>query len=91
MAMCCGSKQVWRRVLDCWQWRQDLTQVLTVLERPRKTNLEEIICQEASLPGCEILCKVKKKLFTNNWVKNVRGDVPQPSIELLLAETHFEG
>ncbi len=35
-----------------WQWRQDLAQVLTLLEMPRQTNLEEIMRQEASLPGC---------------------------------------
>ncbi len=92
MAMCCGSKKAWWWVLDCWQWRQDLAQVLTSLERPHQTNLEEIICREASLPGCE--CKFKKHLF---WT--FQGQLGkkrlwrrlQPNVERLLAEMQFWG
>jgi hypothetical protein len=34
--------------------------MLTMLERPHKTNLEEITHREASLSGCEILYKFEK-------------------------------
>ncbi len=96
MMMYCGSKRAWRWVLDCWQLRQDLAQVLMSLERPRQTNLEEIICWEASLPGCEILCKLKKKnifpeLFINNWAKNTHRNVNNQALSACLLKHNFEG
>ncbi len=40
---------------------------------PHQTNLEEIIRRKVSLPGCEILCKLKKNIFSeffrDNWAK----------------------
>jgi hypothetical protein len=65
--------------LDYWQRRQALAQVATSLERPCQTNLEEITCREASLSGCEILCKFKKnvlsKFFWDNWMENASEEV----------------
>jgi hypothetical protein len=88
MAMCCGIKRAWQWVLDFWQWSQDLVQVLTSLERLCKTNLEEMIRREASLPGREILCKFKKyifsELFRDNWEKNAYGDVSDQALSTCL-------
>jgi hypothetical protein len=46
------------------------------LERPRQTNLEEIICWEASLPGCEILYKLKKNIFSELFRDNSSNSNP---------------
>ncbi len=50
--------------------------------RPRQTNLEEIIRQEASLTWCEILCKKNKTYFLNfsgtTWAKERAAGAKQP-------------
>jgi hypothetical protein len=59
------QQAAWQWILPCWQCRHDHAQVVMSLESSRQTNLEETRRQEASLPGCEILCKCKKMSFLN--------------------------
>ncbi len=46
-----GARRVWQWILPLWQARHPRAQAVTSLERPRHTNLDEIIQWEASLPG----------------------------------------
>ncbi len=63
--MGCSSRQVWQWVLLGWQCRQDFALLVTLLARPRQTNLEDTRHQEAILSGWEMLCKCKKMSFRN--------------------------
>jgi hypothetical protein len=68
--------------------------VATLLERPRQTNLEEVIRREASLPGCEYCASLKQvfsKIFWNNWTENVSGDVANQALSACLSKGNFEG
>jgi hypothetical protein len=65
MGIGCGDRGAWRWILACWQWRQAHIQAVMSLGSPLQTNLEDTIRREASLPGCEILCKWEKMSLLN--------------------------
>ncbi len=64
-------------------------------ERPRHTNLDEIIRQEASLPGVSNVVKMIKNVFSefegNNWAKSACGNVSSQALSACLAESQFRG
>jgi hypothetical protein len=73
MGMHCGSMRAWQ-ILPCWQCRQDLAQLVTSLESPCQTNLEETRRWEVSLPGCEMCfcCPSKSPL---SWFDDQRNNL----------------
>ncbi len=70
MGMGRGTRRVWWWILPRWQARHLRAQAVTSLERPRYTNLDEIIRREASLPGWVTLWKCSKM-----FVLNLRGTI----------------
>jgi hypothetical protein len=50
MGMGRGTRHVWRWILPRWEARHQQALAVASLERPRHTNLDEIMPWEASLP-----------------------------------------
>ncbi len=70
-------------------------QSLMSLARPLQTNLEDTIRWEASLPGCEMLCKWEKCLFCAGNCRRVSDSVQKYSVQYkgynLIRVTTVEG
>jgi hypothetical protein len=100
MGMGRRTRRVWRWILPRWQARHPRAQAVMSLERPRHTNLNEIIrreasLREASLPGWATLWKWSKMFFSefegNNWAKSASGNVSSQALSTCLAESQLKG
>jgi hypothetical protein len=76
MGIGCGSRQVWWWILPCWQCRQDLAQLVMLLESSRQINLEDTGPREERLPAWEMLCKCKKKMSSLNFAGTMGWKTP---------------
>ncbi len=78
-----GTRRVWRWILPCWQARHPRAQAVTSLERPRHTNLDEIIRWDASLPGWAALWKCFFWIWGEQLGENCLWKHLQPGVERL--------
>jgi hypothetical protein len=78
--------------LTRWQARHLQAQVVTSLERPRHTNLDEIIGEP---PGVSNIVKMIKNVFSefewDNWAKIDCGNISSQELSTCLAKSHFKG
>jgi hypothetical protein len=65
------------------------------LDNPRRTNLDENIQQEPSLPRVSNIMKMSKNIFSvfkgDNLAKNACGNVISQALSACLAKSQFEG
>ncbi len=94
MGMGRGTRCVWRWILPLWQARHPWAQVVTSLERPRHTNLDEKI-RRGEPPVVSDIVKMIKNVFSelegNNWAKIACGNISRQALSACLAESQFKG